>query len=230
MAELTRRDLARLIDHTLLAPEATAADVERFSREGVVLGVGAVCVSPTMVSVAVAVLPSDFVVASVVGFPSGAHLASVKASEAERACVDGAREIDMVINLAAVGQGRWDEISSEVSAVRRAIDSDVMLKVIIESALWGDDQIAKTCVAAVSGGADFVKTSTGYHKSGGATEHAVSLMRRTVGSEIGVKASGGVRTLASTIAMIEAGANRIGTSSAAAILEQAAQELSAADS
>jgi deoxyribose-phosphate aldolase len=127
----------------------------------------------------------------------------------------------MVVNLALVSTANWSAITDEVSAVRTAISSDVILKVIIESALWNDEQIAAVCRAAVQGGADFVKTSTGFHKSGGASIAAVQLMRKTVGKTIGVKASGGIRTYADAIAMIDAGANRIGASASRAILAEA---------
>lgn len=223
MRTIARHELAGLIDHTLLAPEATAGAVETLCAEGVDLGVGAICVSPTMVSVAVASLPSGFTVASVVGFPSGAHEASVKAREAELARDHGAREIDMVVNLGAVMDGRWAAVTDEIGSVRRAVGVDVIVKVIVESAALDDEQIVAACTAAVDAGADFVKTSTGFHKSGGATTHAVRLMRDTVGPLVGVKASGGIRTLKVALGMIDAGATRLGTSSARAILEEAAR-------
>jgi len=230
MGMIGLKDLARLIDHTLLAPETSCLAVEQLCAEAVELGVGAVCVSPTMVSTAVGSLPEGFVVASVVGFPSGAHWAAVKAREAEQAYEDGAREIDMVINLAAVADGRWNEVSAEVAKLRDIVGGEVVLKVIIESALWDDTQIIESCKAAVAGGADFVKTSTGYHKAGGASIHAVRVMRDTVGSKVGVKASGGVRTFATAMEMITAGADRLGTSSARTILDGAAQTIANSDS
>lgn len=223
MGTIARHELARLIDHTLLAPEATAGAVEALCAEGVDLGVGAICVSPTMVAVAVASLPSGFTVASVAGFPSGAHDASVKVREAELARDHGAREIDMVVNLGAVMDGRWAAVTEEIAGIRRAVGASVIVKVIIESAALGDGQIVSACAAAVDAGADFVKTSTGFHKSGGATAHAVRLMRDTVGPLVGVKASGGIRTLEVALEMIDAGATRLGTSSARAILDDAAR-------
>lgn len=230
MGTTTRNDLARLLDYTLLTPEATAKAVESLCEEGVSLGVGAVCVSPTMVATAVAALPSGFAVASVVGFPSGAHPVTIKAHEAQLACADGAREVDMVVNLAAVMDDQWSVVVAEVAQVRRAVGNDVVLKVIIESAMLDDPHVVGTCTASVDGGADFVKTSTGYHQSGGATVHAVRLMRATVGRHVGVKASGGVRTFATAMEMIAAGATRIGTSSARKILEQADQTFSSGTS
>jgi len=213
--------LALMIDHTLLAPEATAYDIEQLCAEAVELQVGAICISPSLLPLGKGVLPASINVAAVVGFPSGAHNPSVKSGEAQQACEHGANEIDMVINLALVSSANWSAVASEVAAVRNAIPSGVILKVIIESALWSDEQIVGVCSAAVRGGADFVKTSTGFHKSGGASIAAVQLMRKTVGENIGIKASGGIRTYADAIAMIEAGASRIGASASRAILAEA---------
>ena len=215
------RKLAQMIDHTLLAPEATMADVERLCAEAIDLQVGAICISPSLLPLATGLLPSSIKTAAVVGFPSGAHNPLVKSREAQQACEYGANEIDMVTNLALVSTANWSAITDEVSAVRAAISSNVILKVIIESALWSDEQIIGVCSAAVLGGADFVKTSTGFHKSGGASLAAVQLMRKTVGETIGVKASGGIRTYADAIAMIDAGANRIGASASRIILAEA---------
>ena len=215
------RKLAQMIDHTLLAPEATMADVERLCAEAIDLQVGAICISPSLLPLTTGLLPSSIKTAAVVGFPSGAHNPSVKSREAQQACEHGANEIDMVVNLALVSSANWSAITDEVSVVRAAIPSGVILKAIIESALWSDEQIVGVCSAAVRGGADFVKTSTGFHKSGGASLSAVRLMRKTVGETIGVKASGGIRTYADAIAMIEAGASRIGASASRAILAEA---------
>ena len=215
------RKLAQMIDHTLLAPEATMADVERLCAEAIDLQVGAICISPSLLPLATGLLPSSIKTAAVVGFPSGAHNPLVKSREAHQACEHGANEIDMVTNLALVSSANWAAITDEVSTVRAAIPSGVILKVIIESALWNDEQIIGACSAAVLGGADFVKTSTGFHKSGGASIAAVQLMRKTVGKNIGVKASGGIRTYADAIAMIEAGASRIGASASRVILAEA---------
>jgi deoxyribose-phosphate aldolase len=215
------RKLAQMIDHTLLAPEATMADVERLCAEAIDLQVGAICISPSLLPLTSGLLPSSIKTAAVVGFPSGAHNPLVKSREAHQACEHGANEIDMVTNLALVSSANWAAITDEVSTVRAAIPSGVILKVIIESALWNDEQIIGACSAAVLGGADFVKTSTGFHKSGGASIAAVQLMRKTVGKNIGVKASGGIRTYADAIAMIEAGASRIGASASRVILAEA---------
>jgi deoxyribose-phosphate aldolase len=215
------RKLAQMIDHTLLAPEATMADVVHLCVEAIDLQVGAICISPSLLPLTTGLLPSSIKTAAVVGFPSGAHNPSVKSREAQQACEHGANEIDMVINLALVSSANWSAITDEVSAVRAAIPSGVILKAIIESALWSDEQIIAVCSAAVQGGADFVKTSTGFHKSGGASIAAVQLMRKTVGETIGVKASGGIRTYADAIAMINAGASRIGASASRIILSGA---------
>jgi deoxyribose-phosphate aldolase len=213
--------LAQMIDHTLLAPEATMTDVERLCAEAIDLQVGAICISPSHLPLSKGLLPSSIKTAAVVGFPSGAHNPLVKSREAQQACEHGANEIDMVTNLAFVSTANWSAITDEVLAVRTAIPSGVILKVIIESALWNDEQIIGVCSAAVLGGADFVKTSTGFHKSGGASIAAVHLMRTTVGETIGVKASGGIRTYADAIAMINAGASRIGASASRLILAEA---------
>ena len=211
-----RATLARAIDHTLLTPEATAADIVALCTEANELGVGAVCVSPTWVALAHA--STGIPIASVVGFPSGSHLSGTKASEAAQAVSDGASEIDMVANLGWIASGEWSSLESEVAAVRRAIDENVVLKVILETGLWSSEQIIAACKHSVQGGSDYVKTSTGFHKVGGASLDAVRTMRNAVGEDIGVKASGGIRTTADALAMIEAGASRIGASASRAIL------------
>ena len=215
------RKLAQMIDHTLLAPEATMADVESLCAEAIDLQVWSICISPSLLPLTTGLLPSSIKIAAVVWCPSGAHNPLVKSREAQQACEHGANEIDMVVNLALVSSANWSAITDEVSAVRATVSSDVILKAIIESALWSNEQIIGACSAAVLGGADFVKTSTGFHKSGGASIAAVQLMRKTVGETIGVKASGGIRTYADAIAMIDAGANRIGASASRSILAEA---------
>lgn len=205
--------IARMIDHTLLKPEATPADVAELIQEAARLGTYSVCVSPSQLPVTV---PEGLHIATVVGFPSGAVHASVKAFEAAQAVRDGAEEIDMVINLALAKEGRWSELEAEIAAVRAEVPG--VLKVIIESAALTDDQIIDSCRAAEAAGADFVKTSTGFHSAGGASVHAVSLMAQTVGGRLGVKASGGIRTAQAAQDMIKAGATRLGLSASAAIL------------
>jgi deoxyribose-phosphate aldolase len=216
---ITRAALARMIDHTLLAPEATDDDVARLAKEAGQLGVGAICVSPSRLPLAPGVLIPGIAVAAVTGFPSGAHPTAIKAAEAAASVTAGADEIDMVIDLGAALQDRWAQVTAEVAAVRAAVGAAVVLKVIIESALIGPERIAAACQAAEAGGADFVKTSTGFHKAGGATVEAVAAMAAAVGGRLGVKASGGIRTADDALAMIAAGATRIGASSSAAILD-----------
>lgn len=211
----TRSDVAQMIDHTLLKPESTDQDVRALIAQAQELGTYSVCVSPSMLPIDA---PAGLHVACVCGFPSGAHKAEVKAAEAAQAVRDGADEIDMVVNLALVKQADWDGVRADIAAVRAACP-DSVLKVIIESAVLTDEEIVETCKQAEAAGADFVKTSTGFHPSGGASVHAVELMRQTVGDRLGVKASGGIRDAQSALAMIEAGASRLGLSSSAAVLD-----------
>ena len=215
---ITRAELARMIDDTLLTPEATDDDVTRLAQQASRLGVGAICVSPSRLPLAPGLLPPGTGVAAVVGFPSGAHLASVKAAEAAAAVAAGATQIDMVIDLGFALEDNWKPVTAEIAAVRAAIGPDVTLKAILETAVIGLDRIGPACQAAEAGGADYVKTSTGFHKAGGATVEAVRAMAAAVGGRLGVKASGGIRTTADAPAMIAAGATRIGASATAAIL------------
>lgn len=207
-------NVASMIDHTLLKPEATAQDVAALIEEAHRLGTYSVCISPSQLPVEV---PEGLHVATVVGFPSGAVKPEIKAAEAGLAVNNGAEEIDMVINIALVLEGRFDALEEEIRTVRSACQGKV-LKVIIESAALSDDAIVAACRAAEAAGADFVKTSTGFHPAGGASVHAVKLMADTVGGRLGVKASGGIRTGADAQAMIDAGATRLGLSSSAAVL------------
>lgn len=215
MTALTRAEVARMIDHTLLKPEATAEQVTRLVEDATALGCFSVCVSPSLLPVAT---PEKLKLAVVCGFPSGAHAAEIKAEEAALAQRSGVDEVDMVINLAFAVTNRFDQTESEIRAVREAAPN-VLLKVIIESAALTDEQIVGACQAAERAGADYVKTSTGFHPAGGASVHAVELMARTVGGRLGVKASGGIRDAATALAMIDAGATRLGLSSSAAVLE-----------
>lgn len=211
----SRADVARMIDHTLLKPEATPDQVAALIEEAARLGCFSVCVSPNQLPVET---PDGLAVATVVGFPSGAHKPEVKAAEAARAVEDGAAEVDMVINLSHAAVGKWDAVEEDIRAVREAIP-DALLKVIIESAVLDDEAIVACCRAAESAGADYVKTSTGFHPAGGASAHAVKLMRDTVGDRLGVKASGGIRDAAAAKEMIAAGASRLGLSGSAAVLD-----------
>lgn len=215
--------LAQYMDATLLKPEATSADVEALIADATALGAYAVCVSPSMLPVTIPA-GSDVKVAAVTGFPSGKHDSSVKALEAELAVKNGAVEIDMVIDVAAGVEHRFDDIEADVAAVRAAAPAPTVLKVIIESAALDDEGIIGASKAAARAGADFVKTSTGFHPAGGASAHAVRLMAGAVEGKLGVKASGGIRTRATALEMIEAGATRLGVSSARPILEDTGTE------
>ena len=209
----TREMLARTVDHTLLKPEATGAQVAALAAEAAELGAYSVCVSASRLPVA-----TELVVCTVVGFPSGAHESEVKAAEAALAVRRGATEIDMVIDLGRALAGDWHAVQAEVEAVKAAC-GDVLLKVIVESAALTPDQLVEACRRAEAGGAQYVKTSTGFHPSGGASVEAVRTMRETVGDRLGVKASGGIRDTTAALAMLEAGASRLGLSGTRAVLD-----------
>lgn len=228
--------LARMIDHTLLSPEATPDDVRELCAEATALGTATVCVSPSQLPIPSEWLGNDVGVCTVIGFPSGAHHSSINAAEAALAVRHGADEIDLVINLGLVKSGQFDAVADAVAVVRGAVDEAAVarrdagdsdrarpvLKLIIESAVLTDAEIVGACDAAVRGGADFVKTSTGFHPAGGASVAAVSLMAATVGGRLGIKASGGIRDGATAMAMINAGATRIGASRSADIIASVA--------
>lgn len=222
MGSYTRARVAALVDHTLLKPEATEADIQSLVTEAAGLGVFAICVSPTFVT-AVTMLAPDSTVASVVGFPSGKHLSVVKAEEAGSAAAAGAREIDMVIDVGAALAGELGAVASDIAAVREAAPGAV-LKVIVESAallgISGEPLLVDVCRVAEDAGADFVKTSTGFHPSGGASVRAVELMAGAVGGRLGVKASGGIRSAADATALLDAGATRLGLSGTRAVLAE----------
>lgn len=213
---ITPAELARYVDHTLLSPTAVAADVAALASEAVGLGTYSICVSPSMLPVNADL--GEVKVATVCGFPSGKHTATAKATEAAEAVFHGADEVDMVIDLGLVKAGLLDQTRTEILAVRNAVPRPLVLKVIIESAALSDEEIVAACQAAEAAGADFVKTSTGFHPAGGASVHAVSLMAATVGGRLGVKASGGIRDWDTAVAMIEAGATRLGLSGTATVL------------
>jgi len=203
-----------LIDHTQLSATATEDDIDQACWTAEEYGCASVCIPPRWVSHAVAELQGTGIpVCTVIGFPTGAVPTSEKVAEARKAVADGALELDMVINLDAVRDDDWDKVIEDIMAVRD-VDYTLVLKVILETATLTDDQIIRACEASRDGGANFVKTSTGMHPAGGATVHAVALMRQTV-PQLGVKASGGVRTAEQAEAMVTAGANRIGTSGTA---------------
>jgi deoxyribose-phosphate aldolase len=213
--------IASAIDHTLLKPEATHADVEALVAEAAELGTYSVCVSPSMLPVAVPA-GSDLKVAVVCGFPSGKHTAAVKAAEARESIALGADEVDMVIDIGLAKEGRFADVEAEIAAVRAVIPSPRVLKVIMESAALTDDEIVGVTRAAVAAGADFVKTSTGFHPAGGASVHAVELMVRAGEGKVQVKASGGIRSFAAAQAMLDAGATRLGVSGSRQVLAEEA--------
>jgi len=215
---MNRAELARLLDHSLLRPEATdkeiMAQVERVRQWGIAF----FCVQPSYVSLAAGALrDSGARVVSVVGFPHGGDRSTVKARAAELAVRDGAAEVDMVMNVGRLRSGRSQAVADEIAQVVRAIPG-VPVKVILETCLLTEDEKVVACRVVRDSGAAFVKTSTGFHPGGGATVADVRLLRASVGPEFGVKAAGGIRTLEDALAMLAAGANRLGTSAGPAIL------------
>ncbi len=214
--------LARFIDHTLLKPDATREAVRRLCEEARRYRFAAVCVNPVWVALcAEALADTDVAVCTVVGFPLGANRPETKAHEAELACHDGATELDMVMNVGALKGGEVEAVAADIAAVvATAHAHGALVKVIIEAALLTDEEKALACALSEAAGADYVKTSTGFGP-GGATTHDVALMRRVVGDRLGIKAAGGIRTYEDAVAMLRAGATRIGTSSGVAIVEGA---------
>lgn len=212
-------NLNKLIDHTILKPEATIDDIRKLCIEAKEYGFYSVCVNSSYVNVAYNfLLHSDVKVCSVVGFPLGAMMKEAKAYETKVAVDSGAEEIDMVVNVGLLKSKKIDLFERDVKKVRDACQASI-LKVIIETCLLTDEEKVLACKIAKECGADFVKTSTGF-STGGATEHDVKLMREAVGKEIGVKASGGIKTYEDAVKMIEAGASRIGTSNGIAIIKE----------
>src|SRR5712691_11057466 len=221
--------VASMIDHTLLRPDATRANIEELCREAAQFKFATVCINPTWVALAARLLAGSGVgVCSVVGFPLGATTPDVKGYETQRAIFDGAREIDMVINVGALKSGELRLVERDIEAVTGPCRAcGALSKVIIEVALLTDDEKITACTLAKAAGADYVKTSTGFGP-GGATAADVALMRRVVGAEMGVKAAGGVRDLEGVKAMIAAGATRVGASAGVKIVKEARGETSAA--
>jgi deoxyribose-phosphate aldolase len=217
---MEKEGLARMIDHTLLKPDATREQIETLCREALEYHFFSVCVNPVYVRLCAERLAgSDVVVCSVIGFPLGATPTEVKVLEALRAIHDGAAELDMVIHIGALKSGDEERVQEDIAAVARACHAaGVHLKVIIEAALLTDEEKVTACRLAEAAGADFVKTSTGFGPSGARVED-VALMRRTVGEDVGVKAAGGIRTREDAERMIAAGATRIGASSGIQIVE-----------
>jgi deoxyribose-phosphate aldolase len=212
------QNITGIIDHTLLKADATEEQIAVLAQEAKEYSFASVCVNPTWVKKAAELLKDapEVKVCTVIGFPLGATTSAVKAFETTNAIENGADEVDMVINIGALKDKNYDLVQSDIQAVVDAAKGKALVKVIIETALLTDEEKAKVSELAVKAGADFVKTSTGF-STGGATVEDVALMRKTVGPDVGVKASGGVRGLEDAKAMIEAGATRIGASSGVSI-------------
>ena len=218
---ITAAEMAKYIDHTLLKPEATIDAVDTLCEEAISYGFKAVCINSAHVARVVRKLRETGVdVCTVVGFPLGAMHMRAKAFEAENALADGAQELDMVINVGALKSGDLKTVEADIMAVRQVAATPAILKVIIETCLLTEAEKIEACEIVKRTGADFVKTSTGF-SSGGATVNDVALMRGIVGNEMGVKASGGIKDYATAVAMIKAGANRLGVSAGIAIVEGA---------
>jgi len=220
---VSKEELVRIIDSTNVKATATKGDVEKLCKEAVEYGFGCVCVNPVYVKLAATLLEGSKVrVCSTIGFPFGVTLSEIKALEAVKAVENGAEELDMVINLSALKSGDYEAVKRDVAAVVdvKRLSKEIVVKVIIETACLTKEEKVIACRLVKEAGADFVKTSTGFFGKGASVKD-VRLMRQTVGSDFGVKAAGGIRTYADAVAMIEAGANRIGTSTAAAIIKAA---------
>jgi len=215
---MKRVELAKLVDHTLLKAEATETDIIALCTEANELGTFSVCVSPTFVALAKANVVKSIAVATVCGFPSGKHNSEIKAAEAKLAVDQSADEIDMVIDVGRAIMGDFDHIQNEITAVRK-VTQGKLLKVILETAALNDEQIKNACLASEFAGADFVKTSTGFHPTGGAELRAIKVMQDTVGGRLGIKASGGIRTAEFALELVAAGATRLGLSGTRAVLD-----------
>ena len=216
--EYTKKNVAGMIDHTLLKADATEAQIAKLCQEAKEYGFASVCVNPGYVPEAAEALKGTGVrVCTVIGFPLGATSSEAKAAETADAIAKGAAEVDMVVNVGRIKSGNWDYVRSDIAAVVNAARGRALTKVIIETCLLTDDEKIRVCETAKDAGADFVKTSTGF-STGGATAADIALMRKTVGPDMGVKASGGIHSTEEAIALIEAGASRIGASAGIAII------------
>ena len=217
---MNKFELARYIDHTLLKPDAKEGDIIKLCKEALEYKFASVCVNASHVKLAYSFLQGTEVrVCTVVGFPLGATTKETKAFEASQAIENGAAEIDMVINIGALKSGKLDAVKEDIREVAGVCKDKALLKVIIETCLLTDEEKVTACLLSMEAGADFVKTSTGF-SVGGATAEDIKLMRRTIGPNMGVKASGGIRNLESALKMIEAGASRIGASASVSIVNE----------
>ena len=215
--------LAKMIDHTLLKPQATAEQIDALCEEAIAYGFASVCVNPNRIAQAAERLKgTDITPCCVIGFPLGACTGKVKAFEAACAIEDGAKELDMVISIGHAKEGNWEVVEEEIRQVVEAANGKARVKVILETCLLTQEEIKAACLCAKRAGADFVKTSTGF-SAAGATTQAVRLMRETVGQDMGVKAAGGIRTYEDAVAMVEAGADRLGCSAGVEIIKRSKQ-------
>lgn len=222
---LKLESLNRYFDHTALKPQTTETQIRELCKQALDYNFYSVCINPCHIPLAKDILAgSDTVVCTVIGFPLGSMSKKTKVFEAKDAISMGAEEVDMVINVSYVLDSKWKLLEQEIQEVRNACGQKIVLKVILETCLLTDEQIIKVCQICQKAGADFVKTSTGF-SSAGATTHQVKLMRDTVGSDLGVKASGGIRSLSDAVAMIEAGASRIGASASVQIMKESEKEV-----
>jgi deoxyribose-phosphate aldolase len=225
----TQNQIVALIDHTLLKPEATQADLETCIKTAIEADVKAMCIRPMDVAYsAKALVGSSVLLCTVIGFPHGTVTTHTKVQETIEAVKHGAIEVDMVMNLGLFASGEYEQVQDDIAQVFKAAKSTnpkAEIKVILETCLWTEEQVIKACELTEAAGADFVKTSTGFAASGATTE-VISIMRKTVGDRLGVKASGGVRTLDALIDMAEAGASRVGASGTPAILLEFAEKAS----
>lgn len=216
---MNNKDLAKMIDHTILKADATEKEVEKLCAEALKYNFASVCINPSMVEKAAGILKgSEVKVCTVIGFPLGATTTEAKAFETDDVIKKGATEVDMVINVGKLKDGDLNYVKKDIEAVVNAAKGKALTKVIIETCLLTDEEKVTACKLSKEAGADFVKTSTGF-STGGATKEDIKLMRETVGPDLGVKASGGVRTREDAEAMIENGATRIGASASIAICE-----------
>ena len=220
ITHMTKKELAKCIDHSALKPNLTAQEIEKACEEAIEFGCAALCVNPAMVEIASSKLKgSDVLVNSVVGFPFGATMPQIKAEETRQVIAAGAGEIDMVINVASALEGKWEKVGGDIAAVVQAAGK-YPVKTILETCYLSDDQIVTACQTATDAGAAYVKTSTGFAALG-ATIHDIILMRKSAGSHVKIKAAGGINYYEDAIALINAGADRIGVSRTVKILSDA---------